>query len=147
MTKQRFWEDKPLSDLTDEEWEALCDGCGKCCLLKLEDEDSAEIVFTNLCCRYFDLDTCRCSSYAERSTLVPDCLDLRSNLENCMPWLPKTCAYKMLAKGEPLAEWHYLISGDRNSVHEAGVSIRSYAQSEETASEDLNDHILDDWLP
>ncbi len=147
MNTDRFWENKPLSELSNEEWEALCDGCGKCCLLKLEDEDTKEIVFTNLCCRYFDLNSCRCTNYSERSKLVPDCLDLRSNFSNCMPWLPNTCAYKLLANGEALADWHYLNSGNRETIHEAGISIRSYAQPENTANDDLNDHILDDWLP
>lgn len=146
MTK-RFWEEKPLSDLSDEEWEALCDGCGKCCLLKLEDEDTTEIVFTNLCCQYCDLNECSCTRYSERSKLVPDCLDLRPNFENCLPWLPSTCAYRLLAYGQPLASWHYLISGSRQTIHEAGVSIRSYAQSEISAGEDITDHILNDWLP
>ncbi|HFD13130.1 MAG TPA: YcgN family cysteine cluster protein [Crenotrichaceae bacterium] len=147
MKQERFWETKPLVDLSEQEWEALCDGCGKCCLLKLEDEDTQEIVFTNLCCQYFELNICQCSRYPERSKLVPDCLDLRSNFNECLPWLPSTCAYRLLANGEPLADWHYLISGRRESVHEAGVSIRSYALSEETASDDIDDHILSDWRP
>jgi len=146
MTKP-FWEEKQLSDMSNDEWEALCDGCGKCCLLKLEDEDTADIVFTNLSCRYCDLNACSCTRYPERSRLVPDCLDLRANFENCAPWLPSTCAYKRLATGQPLASWHYLICGSRETIHEAGVSIRSYAQSEDTASEDITEHILNDWLP
>jgi uncharacterized cysteine cluster protein YcgN (CxxCxxCC family) len=147
MSKQRFWEKKTLSELSDDEWEALCDGCGKCCLLKLEDEDTADIVFTNLCCDLFDLNACRCTNYSGRSKLVPDCLDLKSNFENCLPWLPTTCAYKLLAEGQALPDWHYLLSGSKQTIHEAGVSIRSYAQLEKTASDDINDHILDDWRP
>ncbi|MCH9696584.1 MAG: YcgN family cysteine cluster protein [Gammaproteobacteria bacterium] len=143
----RFWENKPLFELSDSEWEALCDGCGKCCLIKLEDEDSGEVAFTNLHCQYFDMDTCRCNHYSERSRLVPDCLDLRKHFDECLPWLPTTCAYKRLATGEPLADWHYLISGRHDTIHEAGVSIRSYAQCEKTASDDLNDHLLIDWSP
>jgi uncharacterized cysteine cluster protein YcgN (CxxCxxCC family) len=142
-----FWENTKLSALSDEQWESLCDGCGKCCLLKLEDEDTAEIAFTNLCCSFFDLKTCRCSNYSERSELVPDCLDLRSNFDNCLPWLPTTCAYKLLANNKPLPDWHYLISGSKETLHEAGVSIKSYAQLENSASEDITDHILDDWMP
>ncbi len=140
----KFWEQKPLSALSNEEWESLCDNCGKCCLHKLEDEDSGEIFYTSVVCDLIDLDSCRCTRYRERCTLVPDCLDLKQHNFAGFNWLPATCAYKLLAEGKPLPSWHPLISKDPDSVREAGVAISSYAMKESEVGS-VEDHIIE-WL-
>jgi len=139
-----FWETKKLSEMTTEEWESICDGCGKCCLNKLEDEDNGEIFFTSVVCNLIDLDTCRCTRYSERTTLVPECLDLKQHDFAEYNWLPSTCAYRLLADGEKLPSWHPLVSGSKDTVKEAGVSICSYAMKE-SEIDDLEDHIIE-WL-
>jgi uncharacterized cysteine cluster protein YcgN (CxxCxxCC family) len=139
-----FWETKKLSQMTTEEWESLCDGCGKCCLNKLEEEDTGEIYFTSVVCNLIDLDTCRCTRYLERTTLVPECLDLKQHDFAEYNWLPSTCAYRLLADGKDLPSWHPLISGSQQQVKDAGVSICSYAMKEEDC-DDLEDHIIE-WL-
>lgn len=137
----KFWESKSLSEMTTEEWESLCDHCGKCCLHKLEDEDSGEIAFTRVCCDLIDLDTCRCTRYSERCTLVPDCLDLKQHEFAEYRWLPDTCAYRLLTDGKPLPDWHPLVSGYADSVKDAGETITSYA-IKESQVEDMEDHII-----
>ncbi|MCK5831512.1 MAG: YcgN family cysteine cluster protein [Methylococcales bacterium] len=139
-----FWETKKLSEMTTKEWESLCDGCGKCCLNKLEDEDSGEIFFTSVVCDLIDLDSCRCSRYLERTTLVPECLDLKQHEFSEYNWLPATCAYRLLTDGQPLPDWHPLISETEKSVKEAGVSICSYAMKESDVNA-VEDHIIE-WL-
>lgn len=140
----KFWETKTLEQMSSEEWESLCDNCGKCCLVKLEDEETEEIYFTNVVCDLIKLESCRCSRYLERSTLVPECINLKQNSFKEYTWLPTTCAYRLLADGKPLASWHPLITGDPDSVHEAGVSIRSYAIKESRiGDDDVQDYILD----
>lgn len=135
--KNRFWERKPLSKMSDKEWEALCDGCGKCCLNKLEDEDTREIALTRVACRLLDDETCRCAHYDNRHQFVPDCIVLRSdNLDTHAYWMPDTCAYRLLWQGNPLPDWHPLISGDAKSVHDAGVSVRGITVSEFDIPED-----------
>ncbi len=125
-----FWETKTLEQMSPEEWESLCDGCGLCCLVKLEDEDSGEVCTTSVSCQQLDIETCRCNDYENRIEKVPMCVQL--NLENIpsMHWLPESCAYRLLYNGKPLPEWHPLISGDKNSTHDAGVSIKFFALSE-----------------
>jgi uncharacterized protein len=127
----RFWESKSLAQMNREEWEYLCDGCGLCCLLKIEDEDSGEIFNTTVSCRLLDIETCRCSDYPNRLARVPMCAQL--SLENlpAMYWLPESCAYKRLYEGKALPDWHPLLTSDTNSVHAAGVSAKWFAQSEE----------------
>jgi uncharacterized cysteine cluster protein YcgN (CxxCxxCC family) len=144
----RFWERKRLSEMTDREWEALCDGCGKCCLNKLEDEDTAEVALTNVACRLFDDSTCRCSSYPTRHQFVPDCIVLRPDtIGRHAYWLPRTCAYRLLWDGEPLYDWHPLISGRAESVHEAGVSIQNATVPEfEVPEDEWEDHIIPEPL-
>jgi uncharacterized cysteine cluster protein YcgN (CxxCxxCC family) len=132
-----------MADLSDDEWEALCDGCGKCCLHKLEDEDTREILFTSVACRLLDIDRCRCTRYATRRREVPDCLDIREALHH-PHWLPETCAYRLIAGGLPLPAWHPLVSARTDSVHRAGISIRSYAIPEQQA-EHLEEHVIE-WL-
>ena len=120
----RFWEEKSLAELSQEEWESLCDGCGKCCLIKLENADSKEILYTDIACKLLDCETCRCMNYPKRKEIVPDCVILNpDNLEQ-LPWMPDTCAYRLIYEGKPLPQWHPLISGDSDSVHQAGVSVR-----------------------
>jgi uncharacterized cysteine cluster protein YcgN (CxxCxxCC family) len=138
--RARFWE-LPIAALTRDEWEALCDGCGQCCLHKAEDEDTGVIYPTNVACRLLDLNTGQCSDYKHRKRQVPDCLKLNPALAASIAWLPDTCAYRLRADGQPLAEWHYLISGDRESVHRAGVSVRGKAISELVAGP-LEQHII-----
>lgn len=136
----RFWE-KPLASLGRAEWEALCDSCGKCCLHKVEDEDSGAIYPTNVACKLLDLSTARCRDYRNRRAYVPDCLRLTPRLAEQLGWLPQTCAYRLRAEGKPLPEWHYLICGDREAVHRAGESVMGKAISEDIAGP-LEQHIL-----
>lgn len=142
MTDKPFWETVALEDMTREQWESLCDGCGKCCLLKLEDEDSGELAYTEVACRLLDMGSCRCTRYTERSRLVPDCITLTPDLIPTLRWMPKTCAYRRVYEGKPLLWWHPLISGDPETVHQAGISVRGRVVSERRAG-DLEDHIVD----
>jgi uncharacterized protein len=136
-----FW-DQPLETLDRAQWEALCDGCGKCCLHKVEDADTGAIHATNVACRLLDLETAQCSNYRHRRALVPDCLRLTPARLRGIDWLPSTCAYRLRADGEPLPEWHYLVCGDPEAVHRAGISVRGRVVPEWKAR-DLEDHILD----
>ncbi len=135
-----FWE-KPIAALSRAEWEALCDGCGQCCLHKVEDEDTGEIYPTNVACKLLDLGTARCGDYRNRRIYVPDCLRLTPRLAGELEWLPETCAYRLRARGEPLPDWHYLISGDAEAVHRAGISVRGRVVSE-TVAGPLEQHIV-----
>lgn len=126
----RFWETKRLDEMSAQEWESLCDGCARCCLVKLEDEESGAIGTTSVCCELLDTETCRCTRYPERHLLVPDCIEFDAQVIAELPWLPETCAYRLLAEGKPLAWWHPLVSGDPETVHEAGVSVRGNVVSE-----------------
>lgn len=143
--RPRFWE-MPLKALDREEWEALCDGCGKCCLNKIEYEDTGELAFTRVACRLLDGETCQCSSYPNRHDFVPDCVVLTpKKLKQIAWWLPSTCAYRLRAQGKPLYDWHYLISGDRESIHRAGASVRGWTVSETSVTEDdWDDYIIED---
>jgi uncharacterized cysteine cluster protein YcgN (CxxCxxCC family) len=136
-----FWRVKSLAEMTEQEWESLCDGCGKCCLYKLEDEDTGEIFYTSVACKLLDIEQCRCTQYRERCDLVADCLNLRIGFDQ-FHWLPATCAYRLLAQGEDLPAWHPLVSGSGESVHDAGVSVRGYAIPESQV-EDLTDHVIE----
>ena len=142
--KHNFWETKSLSEMNTQEWESLCDHCARCCLLKLEDIDSGNIFYTNISCKLLNMDKCQCTRYSERSVLVPDCVTLTANEINKLNWMPNSCAYRLLAEGKPLPAWHPLITGTQDSVVEAGISIRSYASSEEDIDEkDIQDYIID----
>ena len=141
-----FWQRKRLNEMTAQEWESLCDGCGKCCLNKLEDEDTGEVYHTDLVCRYMDEETCQCTVYDERLKKVPGCTVLTPDTVSDYHWLPYTCAYRTLAEGRPLADWHPLRSGDPGSVHEAGVSIRNKVILEDRVpEEDWEEHIIH-WI-
>ena len=137
-----FWKQKRLDQLTSDEWESLCDGCGKCCLHKLEEEDTGRIYHTDVACSLLDTGNCRCQNYVDRMLLVPDCKQLTANNIREISWLPKTCAYKLVDEGKDLYWWHPLISGNSESVHNAGISIRNRAFTEQEADE-LEDHIVD----
>lgn len=138
-----FWRRKTLEQMNESEWEALCDGCGRCCLHSLEDEETGEVYSTNVACRLLDTDSCRCSHYARRKELMPDCIQLRVRDIPEFSWLPRTCGYRCLAEGRPLPEWHPLISGDKESVHKAGMSVRGNVVSEELVHpDDMEEHIV-----
>ncbi len=141
MADVPFWKGKTLTEMTREEWESLCDGCARCCLAKLEDEDTGEIAYTNVACRLLDHETCRCTKYSKRSLFVPDCITLTPDNVSRLHWMPSTCAYRLLAEGKDLPVWHPLVSGDPDSVHYAGISVRGRAVSERRAI-DLEDYIV-----
>jgi uncharacterized cysteine cluster protein YcgN (CxxCxxCC family) len=139
-----FWRHKSLAEMTDGEWESLCDGCGRCCLAKLEDEESGRIYFTDVGCRLLDGASCRCRDYAHRTEQVDDCVRLRPDNVGKITWLPPTCAYRLVAEGRDLYWWHPLVSGDATTVHAAGVSVRGRvgATEDEVPDEELEDRIV-----
>lgn len=141
-----FWQSKSLAELNAAEWEALCDGCGKCCLAKIEDEDSGEIAFTRVSCRLLDTETCQCSDYGNRTQQVQDCVEIDAGNIAELDWLPSTCAYRLRSEGKPLYDWHPLVSGSRLSVHEAGMSVLGRVISEQYVHPDgLEEHIVH-WI-
>ena len=137
-----FWKTKPLAEMTKEEWESLCDGCGRCCLNKLEDEDTGRFLYTRAACKLLDLETCRCTDYANRQAKVPDCVALTPENVGSLGWLPATCAYRLLDEGKNLQWWHPLGSGRAETVAEAGITVAGEAYSEEGITVDeLVDHL------
>jgi uncharacterized protein len=143
MAQQVFWAAKKLADMTATEFESLCDGCGKCCLHKLEDEDTGDVYYTKVACRFLDHDTSRCQEYNQRQVLVPECVVLTPASVKDTYWLPETCAYRLVNEGLPLFDWHPLISGDPNSTLSSGMSVAGQVLHENAvAAEDLEDHIV-----
>ncbi|MBD0414628.1 YcgN family cysteine cluster protein [Oryzicola mucosus] len=144
---ESFWKTKTLEEMDVAEWESLCDGCGKCCLSKLEDEDTSDIYWTSVGCRLLDTESCRCADYPNRLARVPDCVGLTPEKVRTLPWLPSTCGYRLVAEGRDLYWWHPLLSGSAETVHEAGISIRGRVTALETElaePEDYFEHILDE---
>lgn len=142
-----FWKTIPLEAMSPTQWESLCDGCGKCCLSKLEDEDSGEIYWTSVACRLFDAERCRCHDYENRLARVPDCVGLTPQNVRTISWLPSSCAYRLVAEGHDLYWWHKLVSGSPETVHEAGMSVRGLvtaSESDMAEPEDYFDHMLDE---
>jgi uncharacterized protein len=133
MTKAKapYWQEKSLDEMSPQEWESLCDGCGRCCLVKLEDEDDGTLYNTDVACRLFDAGSCRCKDYTNRAAQVPDCVTLTPHQVRTLRWLPPTCAYRMLSEGKDLAWWHPLVSGDAKTVFEAGVSVQNRVHDSE----------------
>ncbi len=143
--KLPFWKTTPLSRMTRNQWERLCDGCAKCCLEKLEDEETQEIYYTNISCNLLDTESCRCTRYRERSVLVPTCVTLTLEHLDDPYWLPPTCAYRLLAEGRDLPDWHPLVSGEADSVERAGHSIRGRHVPEAEVDDDWEFHLID-WI-
>jgi uncharacterized cysteine cluster protein YcgN (CxxCxxCC family) len=149
MAGEPFWRRKTLSEMTAQEWESLCDGCGLCCLVRFEEEDTGEIIPTRVHCKLFDAQACVCTDYARRRAQVPDCVKLTPGNIDQLPWMPKSCAYRRLHEGRDLADWHPLVSGDPESVHRAGVSVRGQTISEIALAEpeDALDFAAWDLIP
>jgi len=145
--RDRFWEKVPLAEMTKAEWEALCDGCARCCVVKLEDEDTGELYYTDVACRYLDCERCRCTAYEERTAKAPDCLKVTpAFLAERARWLPETCAYRQLHEGRPLEPWHPLLSGQQETVEEAGISMKGELVSEVLVhADDYEDHVIN-WV-
>jgi uncharacterized protein len=142
MAADPFWKTKSLEDMNREEWESLCDGCGRCCLNKLEDEDTGRFLYTRAACKLLDLKTCRCTDYPNRAARVPDCVTLTPQVVDGLGWLPESCAYRLLDEGKPLPWWHPLVSGRQETVTEAGISVAGMAYGEEgIAVDDLVEHL------
>jgi hypothetical protein len=140
-----FWKTKTLEEFTREEWESVCDGCGKCCLFRLVSEDG-EYYTTNIICKLFDEGTCQCTNYKNRQALVPTCLVLDPKLVRSLDWMPVTCAYRLLAEGKDLPWWHHLVSGSRDTIHQIGASVKGKVEFEnEIDMDDLEDHVVD-WF-
>lgn len=144
--RPKFWETVPLDRMSTAEWEALCDGCGKCCLNKIEFEDTGEVAFTRLACRLLDGESCRCTQYPIRHQFVPDCVSLTpAKLPEIAYWLPRSCAYRLLLQGDPLPDWHPLVTGDPESVHKAGASVQGWTVPEYAVDEDdWEDYIIEE---
>ncbi len=139
--RERFWE-LPLEKLSRDEWEALCDGCGRCCMHKLEDEDTGEVLETNVACKLLDPETARCTNYRHRKAFVPDCLRLTPELLKKIRWLPKSCAYRLRADGDPIPEWHHLLTGSQEAMRQAGMAVSGRVVSEVDAGP-LEHHLMD----
>jgi len=139
-----FWEVKKLTEMTLDEWESLCDGCGVCCLYKIEDEETGEVFLTNVACRFLDMQSCVCMLYTERRSAMPTCIKLTPSKVEKLKWLPETCAYRLVLEGKPLPAWHPLVSGDPQSVHQAGVSVKGKVITESDANlNHLENYVVD----
>jgi uncharacterized protein len=148
MDETPFWRRKTLAEMTPAEWESLCDGCGLCCVIRLEDDETGEVTPTRVSCRLLDAHTCRCTDYADRHRTVPDCIKLTPGNIRDLPWMPRSCAYRRLYEGKDLPSWHPLVTGDPESVHRAGVSVRGQTINEMCLDDpdDAVDFLAPDWL-
>lgn len=146
MTVEPFWRTIALAEMSEAQWESLCDGCGRCCLIKLEDEDTEALHFTRVACRLLDTRRCRCSDYANRERRVAGCVRLSPDNIAALDWLPRTCAYRLIHEGKALHDWHPLVSGDANSVHRAGISVRGRVLSERHVHEDEYETHIIHWV-
>lgn len=131
-----FWKTKNMAEMSPNEWESLCDGCGKCCCIRLEDEDTAQIYITDVACKLFNPETCRCGDYVNRSQKVPDCVTLTPDNVANLKWMPQTCAYRLISEGKDLPEYHHLVSGSRQTIHDVGMSVQDAVTSEVLVSEE-----------
>lgn len=136
MTDAPFWKTKNMAKMSREEWESLCDGCGKCCCIRLEDEDTGQIYITDVACKLFDPNRCQCSDYPNRSARVPDCVTLSPDNVSQLHWMPQTCAYRLISEGKDLPDYHHLVSGSRDTIHEVGMSVQDAVTSEELVDEE-----------
>lgn len=141
-----FWNTKKPEEMTLDEWESLCDGCGRCCLHKLEDVDTGLVFYTSIACLMLDGNTCRCKDYARREVLVKDCLVINAGDAAQYKWLPRSCAYRQIAEGRPLEWWHPLVSGNRDTVREAGISVAGRTTSEESVPPDAYEDYIVSWI-
>lgn len=141
-----FWQTKSLQQMTSSEWESLCDGCAKCCLHKLEDEESGDVYYTKVVCRYLDEERCQCQHYQERQQLVPTCVWLKPEDVKEFHWLPSTCSYRLIAEGKPLPDWHHLVSGSDQTVHQQGISVRNRVLSDEHVHPDGYEEHIVHWV-
>lgn len=146
MASIPFWQQKSFDEMTRDEWESLCDGCAKCCLHKLEDEDTGDVYYTDVACRYLDQHECRCQQYDKRQELVEECISLKPEDVSLFYWLPSTCAYRLLSEGKPLPQWHPLVSSDTQAVHQAGQSVRGRTVSEDQIHPDDYEDRLIRWV-
>lgn len=146
MLEDKFWKGKSLSEFTLEEWEALCDGCGLCCLIKIMDEEGDDVFYTDVICRYHDSEKCRCTVYGQRTVKVPTCLVVTPEIAGTLEWIPETCAYRLLAEGKEIPDWHPLVAGSMDLMHARGNSVKGKVISEDHVSEkQLEDHIIFIW--
>ena len=145
MPAQPYWKTKNMAEMSRKEWESLCDGCGKCCCIRLEDEDTADIYITDVVCKLFDSNTCQCTDYPNRSKKVPDCVTLTPDNVDKLHWMPQTCAYRLIAEGKDLPDYHHLVSGSRDTIHAVGMSVQDAVVSELQVDEDELHHRLVVW--
>lgn len=144
--EQSFWLTKTLAEMSGDEWEALCDSCGQCCLKKFIDEETQEIFYTAVACELLDREACRCRDYKDRHTTVPECIELTPAILETEKWLPETCAYRLIAEGKPLEWWHPLVSGDVETVHAAGISVRGRTiPADQVHPDDLEMYVVGSW--
>ncbi|UXN03545.1 YcgN family cysteine cluster protein [Bartonella sp. HY406] len=140
-TEIPFWQYKTLNQMTKAEWESLCDGCGRCCMHKLEDEDSGDIYNSSVGCKLLNGETCLCNNYPSRKSIVPDCIQLTQEIIETVKWLPDNCAYRLISDGKDLEWWHHLVSGSRETIHEAGISVRGKVLVHEDELHDPEDYL------
>lgn len=145
MTTDRFWETTPLRDMSKSQWESLCDGCGKCCCIRLEDEDDGKVYVTNLSCKLLCTQKAQCSDYANRKSIVPDCVQITPKKAETLHWMPKTCAYRLIAHGAPLPQYHHLISGSRQTIHDVGMSVAGAVMSEDAVADGEQYKYITQW--